>query len=85
MACPRGRALDLGSGMTFEHCLTLDSEVLWHLTFSSEAGGKDVDHRRAKCVHLPFALETQDEGGDRGVVSVGFISAYPRKALAGWS
>ena len=33
--------------MTFEDCLTLDSEVLWHLTFSSEAGGKDVDHRRA--------------------------------------
>ena len=47
LACSRGRALDLGSGMTFEDCLTLDSEVLWHLTFSSEAGGKDVDHRRA--------------------------------------
>ena len=28
-------------------CVTLDSEVLWHLTFSSEAGGKDADHRRA--------------------------------------
>ena len=47
MACSRGRALDLGSGMTFECCVTLDSEVLRHLTFSSEAGGKDADHRRA--------------------------------------
>ena len=33
----------------------------------------------------PVALETQDEGGDRAGVSVGLISAYPRKALAGWS
>ena len=47
MACSRGRALDLGSGMTFEHCMTLGSEVLWDVVFSSEAGGKDTDHRRA--------------------------------------
>lgn len=29
-------------------------------------------------------METQDEGGDRRV-SVGLISAYSRKAWAGWS
>ena len=33
--------------MTFEHCMTLGSEVLWDVVFSSEAGGKDTDHRRA--------------------------------------
>ena len=47
MACSRGRALGLGSGRTFEHCVTLGSKVLWDLTFSSEAGGKDSDQRRA--------------------------------------
>ena len=47
MACSRGRALDLGSGMTFEHCMTLGSEVPWDVVFSSEAGGKATDHRRA--------------------------------------
>ena len=45
-----------------------------------------MDYRRAKCAHLPVALETHDDGGDRGMVSEGLISdAYPWKALAGWS